>query len=52
MKYVVLETNHTPTLIFCSFRAKQKTKKIITPLSQVTRLHEHVQQTVKPLGFP
>ena len=52
MKYAVLEINHTPTLIFCSSRAKQKIKEIITPLSQVTRLHEHVQQAVKPLSFP
>jgi len=37
MKYAILETNHTPTLIFCSSREKQKTKRIITPLSEVTR---------------
>ena len=33
----------TPTLIFCSSRAKQEKKnyttEVITPLSQVTRLH-------------
>jgi len=39
MKYAVLETNHTPTPIFCSSRAKQKTKKITIPLSHVTLLH-------------
>jgi len=38
MKYVALETNDTPTLIFCSSREKQKIKEIITPLSQMTRL--------------
>ena len=30
MKYAVLETNHTPTLIFSSFRAKQKQENYYT----------------------
>jgi len=38
MKYAILETNHTPTLIFLLIPSK-KNKRIITPLSQVTRLH-------------
>ena len=40
MKYIVLETNHTPHLSFARPEQNKKlTKKIITPLSQVTRLH-------------
>jgi len=37
--YAILETNHTPKLISLLVLSKTKNKRIITPLSQVTRLH-------------
>ena len=54
MKYAYLETNHIPILIFCSSQAKTEklTKKIITPLSQVTRLHRDCATSRQTYRFP
>jgi len=35
MEYAILETNHTPTLIFCSSRAKQNAGDMIVKLKSL-----------------
>ena len=48
--------NHTPIPSFCSSSSKKKKRKILAKLlNHFHRCHdctEHVQQAVKPLGYP
>jgi len=57
VKYAILCINHTPTLILLLVPSKTKKRKTILPilLHHFRRWRdctEHVQQAVKPLGYP
>ena len=52
MKYAVLETNHTPTLSFTRPEQNKKLKELLNHFRRWRDCTEHVQQAVKPLGFP
>ena len=52
MKYAVLETNHTPHLSFAHHEQNKKLRKLLHHFRKWRDCTEHVQQAVKPLGFP
>ena len=52
--YAIYVTDHTPTLIFCSPSSKHQTNRnqLLDYFRRSLDCTEHVQQAVKPLGYP